>query len=413
MQPIPHRALEQGARLLAGKAADPGGQRLLAWLGWDAAMPPGRRTDRLALLRIACGCTRVFGLLHPLRPGLCTVGAELQPNFSAEDRAWGRLGVSGVGLDPGAAFAACMGEAAERLAQLDIPPDQVQDGGEAPDDAAVSEWPRGQTHRLPRDLLYRRPSHRRRLAAPAPLSIGCAAGPTVAAARLAALLEVLERDAVALWWRGGRVARPIESGHEAARLAEETVLQLGGATRRVRLLDISQDPAIPVIAAVSFDASGEGFCCGTAARPDAAEAARAAVLEMAQNELAVLLAQAKRAAQGEAALNARDRTHLSRHACIRAADCLPPASAPPPPAGAWAGAGPEQAFAAIAAGLARQGHAVWLHAHDHDRVGMPVLRVIVPGLAAEPSDDLPPRLANAIAETGGGPGYRLRVPLFS
>jgi ribosomal protein S12 methylthiotransferase accessory factor len=359
------------------------------------------------------GCTRVFGLLHPLRPGLCTIGAELEPDVAAEDQAWGRFSVSGVGLDPGAAFAACMGEAAERLAQLDTNTGQPSDGAEAPEDATVIEWPHGRTHRLPRDLLYRRPPHRRRRVAPAPLSIGCAAGPTVAAARLAALLEVLERDAVALWWRGGRAARPIQSGHEAARLAEETVLRLGGATRRVRLIDISQDPAIPVIAALSFDASGDGFCCGTAARPDAAEAARAAVLEMVQNELAVLLAQGKRAAQGEAVLNARDRAHLIRHARIRSADCMPPVSGLPPPIGACAGAESEQAFAGIAARLARQGHAVWLHAHDPERVGMPVYRVIVPGLAAEPSDDTPPRLAHAIDETGGGPGHKLRVPLFS
>jgi YcaO cyclodehydratase, ATP-ad Mg2+-binding len=64
------------------------------------------------------------------------------------------------------------------------------------------------------------------VAPPLKLSTGCAAGVTVAAATLRALLELIERDAVALWWRGGRRGRAIGSDDEAGRAAAELLAQV-------------------------------------------------------------------------------------------------------------------------------------------------------------------------------------------
>ena len=63
---------------------------------------------------------------------------------------------------------------------------------------------------LPADICLRRPPAQRDFTPPFPLSIGSAAGPSRDAAALHGLLELIERDATSLWWRGGRL-RPIDS----------------------------------------------------------------------------------------------------------------------------------------------------------------------------------------------------------
>ena len=67
---------------------------------------------------------------------------------------------------------------------------------------------------------------RRDFAPPLRLSSGCAAGPTEDAAALRAMLELIERDAAALWWRGGRRGRAIASDSDTGRAAETLLRQL-------------------------------------------------------------------------------------------------------------------------------------------------------------------------------------------
>ncbi|NKC31192.1 YcaO-like family protein [Falsiroseomonas selenitidurans] len=407
---LPPQALSEAmARLQGGGAPSEGaagGRRLLAWLGWEAPVEESRRLDRIALLRVALLCRPVFGLVLPSRPGLCAIGARLDLESAIGEAGLPVLGASGVGLTPGRAFAACMGEAAERLAQVERPEDR--DGG---DMVALCSWQGEPAGDWPRDLVFRRAAARRTLQPAAPLSIGCAAGPCWPSARRAALLEVIERDAVALWWRGGIPATRLAADHPAARAATALLREGGGvpAAGAEMLLDLTTDLGVPTVAAIAFDGSGSGFLCGTAAGPLLEEAARAAVMERLQNELAVALAAAKRQEFGASALGPRDRAHLLRHATVTA-EALPIIAAAAAPRGP-APPGPD--FAAIAGRLQARGHAVLVHDHRRAVPGIPVSRVLATGLACEPSTDLPPRLAAAIARTGGGPGHRMRVSLFA
>jgi len=73
------------------------------------------------------------------------------------------------------------------------------------------------------------------------------------------------------------------------------------STRRTWLLDITTDIAVPCVAAVSCRADGFGVAFGLAARPTLAAAARSAILEMCQIELAYAVIEAKCRERGEAA----------------------------------------------------------------------------------------------------------------
>ena len=84
------------------------------------------------------------------------------------------------------------------------------------------------------------------------------------------------------------------------------------------MLDITTDIGVPCVAAVSCSANGFGFAFGLAARPTLKAAARSAILEMCQLELALAVVEAKRGESGQAALNKRDQGHLRRAAYNRA-----------------------------------------------------------------------------------------------
>jgi ribosomal protein S12 methylthiotransferase accessory factor len=108
---------------------------------------------------------------------------------------------------------------------------------------------------------------------------GCAAGETLEAATLSALLELIERDATALWWYN-RVRRPPV---DLARLRSARIDAVLRAARdckmRVNVLDITTDFAVPVCVAV---AAGDkpGIAIGLAAHPDPERCVWKALAEM-------------------------------------------------------------------------------------------------------------------------------------
>ena len=148
------------------------------------------------------------------------------------------VGVSGVGLTLREAFQGCIGEGIEYLSQLQAGTRPVARslasmtgpaklGPKALELVAALSERRMQPERalswcratrltdggevwLPADICLRRPPAQRDFAPPFPLSIGSAAGPSRDAAALHGLLELIERDAASLWWRGGQL-RPIDS----------------------------------------------------------------------------------------------------------------------------------------------------------------------------------------------------------
>lgn len=153
------------------------------------------------------------------------------------------------------------------------------------------------------------PAEARRADAP-PTSLGLAAGPDTAAARLSGLMEVIERDAAARWWNGGARARMLVP--EPALLARLAALRAGASVARTTAFLLLPSPTgVPVACALSRDADGAGLACGLKAAPDRATAADGALIELCQMEIALDIARL-RAANGRA--TAADAGVLARAA---------------------------------------------------------------------------------------------------
>ncbi len=109
-------------------------------------------------------------------------------------------------------------------------------------------------------------------------SNGCACGPTPETAKLAGLLELIERDAAARWWYGKRKRPPLAMAVLDA--YPELRAYLTKRSRICRLFEITTDLAVPVVAAASFEPDGTVVALGFAAKVDLAMAASAATVEM-------------------------------------------------------------------------------------------------------------------------------------
>jgi bacteriocin biosynthesis cyclodehydratase domain-containing protein len=238
----------------------------------------------------------------------------LQPSW-----VWGR------GITPAAAETSCLGEAIERyssvyqgnehstgatLAQVDgISPNQIllfsgtqYDGRESwnathslahwvperLDSSQSIQWTEarsvltGATKYVPSGCCYLRYPFRDQPEYASADSNGCAAGRSLEDAILGGLLELVERDAVAIWWynRLGKPAVDLASfGEPFLLLVRE---QFAAEGRDLYLLDVTNDLETPVYVAVAPRRDGSELVFGSAAHPDSSEAARKAVGELAQ-----------------------------------------------------------------------------------------------------------------------------------
>jgi ribosomal protein S12 methylthiotransferase accessory factor len=410
----------------------------------------GRTSDsetrhRALLLKAASRFVRVFQLAAPDAPGLVAFGAEFDPAIADPLHAGSPLvGVSGVGLSLQEAFQGCVGEGIEYLSQLQTGSDVLLPSG--PGDPVAKLGPQARNflaafsaHRLrpgaelswysaqqladrseadallPADLCLRRPPDRREIEPPFPLSNGSAAGTSWDAAALHGMLELIERDAASLWWRGGNRGASIPPQHEAHIMAEALLprLRQNVTERRSWLLDITTDIGVPCVAAVSCSANGFGFAFGLAARPTLTAAARSAILEMCQLELALAVVEAKRRESGEAALNKRDRGHRQRATMIDADRC-PLLQAVPEHKQHLAidSTDPGAVLQLIVDRLGQFGIETFGLNLTRTQFAVPVARVIAPGLQPEPAEIITPRLADMIAQTGGGMKYTGGVALI-
>ena len=311
------------------------------------------RASAVALLRAGARFKRVFQLHSPEAPGLVVFGGEADPAVLSLDQFEGDVAnLAGCGLSLREALEPCLGEGIEYLSQLEWGDEVLVEGTASTVDhgheqasldsllARLSidhsdcpqphlDWCKGRRLSdnalvlLPADLCLRRSSTRRGAAPTAPLSIGAAAGRTLEEAILAGLLEIVERDAVALWWCGGQRGRSLPLEFLARSQTDRLIAQLRGdaCRRRTWLMDVTSDLGIPVIVAMSADAQGRKFVCGMAARLDPAEAVRDAVLEACQMELSYHLIEMKRRERSEAAFNDGDWRHLERDKLIDAKRC--------------------------------------------------------------------------------------------
>jgi len=199
-------------------------------------------------------------------------------------------------------------------------------------------------------------------------------------AALRAVLELCERDAAAMWWLGGCRPKRFALEHPTIKAGAELIerLRQGEAARRTLLLDITTDNGIPVVAAVSVDHDGRGMACGLSSRLTASDAARAAVLEMCQMEMAAPIAEAKRAEGGDALLNDADRRHL-RRAEFATADCE---LLHPRDMSQHATSGPPAALGlkGMIGHLRDRGIRLFLVDHTRQDVGVAVARAVSPDL---------------------------------
>ena len=430
--------------------AEPDARLLLQALGYaEAEVPAGRgefdsgNRNRACLLKAASRFKRVFELAAPDAPGLVCFGAEFDPGLADPLQAGGSIvGVSGVGVSLQEAFQGCIGEGIEYLSQLQTGNDVLETSGER--DPAAALGPSGQgfiaafaAHRLrpdaglswhratrlsdrcevllPADLCLRRPPAQQEVKPPFPLSTGSAAGRSWDAAALHGMLELIERDAASLWWQGGNRATSIPPGDEAQTTADALLVRLrqGTSARRSWLLDITTDIGVPCVAAVSCRADGFGFAVGLAARPTLEAAARAAILEMCQGELAHAVVETKLRERGEGALNARDRIHRRAATMLDADRCL--LLQPRPERSRHLAIGttdPGAVLRLIVERLAQFGIEAFGLDLTRPQFAVPVARVIAPGLQLLPSGIVTPRLADMIAQTGGGLAYTGGIALI-
>jgi ribosomal protein S12 methylthiotransferase accessory factor len=397
------------------------------------------------ITRAASRMDRMFLLRSPWAPGLRFVGALASSPHDASPAGSvpAKVSFAGAGESLENAFAACLGEAVERLSQYeradDVTPRRIDDvtdsllppfadlvvqqrRSKSASPSDMADWTAARhlgtatSSLVPSDWVLRRATEGALRDRDAALSSGAAAGASPEAAATRALLELVERDAAALWWVGGQRARPLSAETdglaEAARLAR--FLRQGAPGRTSWCLDITSDLGIPVVAAVSVDPTAKGFVCGLAARLTLVDAVRSAMVELCQLEIGLMLAAAKRGQTGDHALGELDRRHLRRADTIDAQSCvllhpvgMPQRHVDPEPL-------PQsdaQQLECLSAALATAGIESMIVDLTRAEYGIPVVKAVAPQLQALPSSLTTTRLCDAIARTGGGNQFTGGTPL--
>lgn len=381
----------------------------------------------------------LFALKVPDAPRLLFIGGRVMTDRIEGFEQFPRSSASGIAPDLSRAFESCVGEGAEYLSQLWLPdsPDIPADtsagaiGADGPDSAEWAEcfsettgcdhlkqWLVGRNLvtdkncRVPASLCVRM----RTGETPRGLSTGCAAGESVEQAIESAILEIIERDAAALWWEGGVSPGPVSLETLAASGIESLFERAGRPEdgRTAVILDITTDIGIPTAAALSFDPqTGGSVACGLACRLSLSDAVGKAVLEMMQMELSHCLLKEKQGRYGDAALNEHDRRQLVRDQQLekiwntplvqtsgRALTCDKRSRSL---------AGGTDKLLAVLKGLNYRVIAADL---TSDRIGIPVVKVLIPGLQPYPSRVRTQRLLTTMERTGGTQGYTGGVSLL-
>jgi ribosomal protein S12 methylthiotransferase accessory factor len=391
--------------------------------------------------------SRIFMLRSPWAPGLRFVGAETKKRVTIEDGCTLLpISLSGSGEALEEAFVSCIGEGVDRLAQIEWPGDvtivssvsEIRDrvwpaaissieqaivAQNLPGDVPLAwvtakplnSWTPSANARdmlVPADWCLRRATDGIRLPPRSALSVGVAAGPTFDWAASRAVLELIERDAACLWWSGGKRGKAIRLDHPGMVGITQLVANLrqNANDRALWMLDITTDIGVPVVVALSCGTDGRQLAYGLASRFSIEDAMRAAILELCQTELAILLAVVKQTEDGEDKLLPADRAHLARHFAIDANACelLHPNGVQL----ASRAAEPGSELGTIGDALGRAGVEVAFVELTRPEYGIPVVRAVAPGLQPMPYELVTERLRRAIVEFGGGTRYTGGIPLI-
>jgi ribosomal protein S12 methylthiotransferase accessory factor len=308
---------------------------------------------------------------------------------------------SGTGFRPADAIRSCLGEFAEFQSWLFRPGDATRRDADA--ERAIDPWsvlgfgdrqraescddiPSSETFTgeidwseavclndglpawVPSQLCFGRYAQRRR--GPSNWrndSNGCAAGATADAARLAALLELIERDATGIWWYG-RCRRPCLDAATLGQLALRAAIEARARSgQTVHLLDLTHDLRVPVVAAILLQGEqflGLGFGCKLTLEA----AAVSAYLELCQMELSMVLA--------------RQRASPEDGRLLRWMKSITPSSHPylTPAGGSETVTMPEPTFEGVVERLRSVGLRTYAIDLQRADIGIPAVRLFVPGL---------------------------------
>lgn len=230
---------------------------------------------------------------------------------------------------------------------------------------------------------------------------GHAAGTSLAGAVVQGFLELVERDALAIWWYN-RLPYPVVNLEAVDDPYLQRLRSHHAALRReLWALDLTTDLGIPVVAAVSrrIDGPREEILLGFGAHFDQHEAACKAVMEMNQ-----LL---PHTSDGRDEMLRHDHpaaTAWLETATLREHPYLAPdAALDPSPRLLFSGFPFEDARAALDACVAltqRQGRALLFVDQTRPEVGLPVAKVMVPGLRPHWRRLAPGRLYEAPLKRG-------------
>ncbi|MEU8823151.1 TOMM precursor leader peptide-binding protein [Streptomyces sp. NPDC048636] len=245
-------------------------------------------------------------------------------------------------------------------------------------------------------------------------SNGAAAGGTLEDAAVRGFLELVERDAVALWWYN----RTRQPGIALDALDDpwpgEVARLHAGLRRQVWALDLTTDFGIPVVAALSrrTDKPAEDITLGFGAHPDRLTALCHALAELNQMLPAVVEARADGGGYGAADPEA---LRWFRTATTAGQPYLTPDPAAPPPEISTPADG--FSLASIAEMVRRRGMELLVLDQTRPDVGLPVAKVLVPGLRPHWPRFAPGRLFDVPVALGRLPGptpYRSLnpIPLF-
>lgn len=201
-------------------------------------------------------------------------------------------------------------------------------------------------------------------------SNGVAAGNSVDEALLQGLLELVERDSVALWWypRAHRPGVDLDAIDDPRVRAAVAPLRARG--RAVWVLDITSDLGIPAMAALTSDADGGRVLTGFGAHTDPVIAVVRALTEVAQSEagLSEMKPDAMPEVEGEwlAMVSTATDPWLAPHGFApltlgRSLDL-------------------DDSLDAVLAALSRAGLEAWWMDLTRRDIGLPVVRTVVPGL---------------------------------
>ncbi len=112
-------------------------------------------------------------------------------------------------------------------------------------------------------------------------SNGCAAGNTLAEALLQGFLELVERDAVAIWWYN-KLLRPAVDLQSLPAVSMQPLRQSLDTTWRYWVLDLTHDFEIPVMAAISQHRETQAYRMGFGCHLDPELACFRALTELCQ-----------------------------------------------------------------------------------------------------------------------------------